>query len=157
MTGVRIEGVGLEMSAHLAVLHKVCFDPLPEMPWSETALRTILRMPGTRGIAAIPDNGEPAGFLIGRETADEAEILTICVALEYRRAGLAQKLLTHYLGQETTARRVVLEVATDNTAAIALYTGLQFQQVGRRPNYYGHGAARTDALIMARESTDILP
>ena len=157
MMGVTIEVVGLEMAAPLAVLHTACFDPLPETPWSETAMRTILRMPGASGIVAIPDNGVPTGFLIGREMADEAEILTLCVAPESRRAGVAQKLLNHFLARVSATRRGVLEVAVDNTPAIGLYDGFQFHQVGRRPNYYGHGADRTDAIIMARDSTNIVP
>ena len=117
----------------------------------------ILHLPDVRGIIAILEDSQPAGFLVGREMVDEAEILTICVGLEWRRLGLARKLLNHYLAQSAGARRVVLEVAVDNVAAIGLYTGLQFQQIGRRPNYYGCGATRTDALIMARKSIDIVP
>lgn len=157
MTVGRIEALSPEMAEPLAALHTACFSPLPETPWSETALRNILYLPGVRGIVAILEDRKPAGFLIGREIADEAEILTICVGLESRRLGLARKLLNHYLAQSEAARRVVLEVAVDNVAAIGLYTGLQFQQIGRRPNYYGCGATRTDALIMARESIDIVP
>lgn len=157
MTVGRIEALSPEMAAPLAVLHTACFAPLPETPWSETALRSILHLPDVRGIIAILEDSQPAGFLVGREMVDEAEILTICVGLEWRRLGLARKLLNHYLAQSAGARRVVLEVAVDNVAAIGLYTGLQFQQIGRRPNYYGRGATRTDALILARESIDIVP
>ena len=47
-------------------------------------------------------------------------------------------------------RRLFLEVGQGNVAAIGLYTGLGFKEVGRRKGYYQHlGAAPEDALVLA--------
>ncbi len=95
-----------------------------------------------------------AGLLLGRAVAGEAELLTIAVAPEARRRGLGRKLVSRFVYQAhlRAAERAFLEVAADNTAAIALYESAGFTAVGRRRGYYltpeGH---RIDALVLARE------
>lgn len=149
MTRARIWPAGLEMAAVLSQLHITCFDPLPETPWSETAMRTILRMPGTRGYVVGDAQGAPRGLLIGRETAEDAEILTVCVSPNDRRKGLARELFEAFLADLAPDTRLVLEVAVDNAGAIRLYESLGFQEIGRRPAYYGGGGTRVDALVLA--------
>jgi len=46
-------------------------------------------------------------------------------------------------------RMLLLEVRISNEPAIALYTKLGFEQVGRRPRYYHN--PREDALILRKE------
>ena len=149
MTRPRIWPAGVEMAGVLSQLHITCFDPLPETPWSETAMRTILRMPGTRGYVISDAQGTPRGLLIGRETAEDAEILTVCVAPNERRKGLARELFAAFLADLAPETRLVLEVAIDNAGAIQLYRSLGFQEIGRRPAYYGGGGTRVDALVLA--------
>ena len=149
MTQARIWPAGEEMAAVLSQLHIVCFDPVPETPWSETAMRTILRMPGTRGYVISEAREAPRGLLIGRETAEDAEILTVCVSPNDRRKGLARELFEAFLADLAPDTRLVLEVAVDNAGAIQLYQSLGFQEIGRRPAYYGGGGARVDALVLA--------
>lgn len=153
MTEPGINPAGVELAGVMSQLHTLCFDPMPETPWSETAMRTILRLPGARGYVACDADGAPVGLLIGRETADEAEILTVCVAPAVRRNGVARKLFGVFLGDISPDARLVLEVAVENKEAIKLYKSIGFQEVGRRPDYYGGGKVRVDALVLAREST----
>ena len=150
MTQARIWPVGEEMAAVLSQLHITCFDPLPETPWPKTAMRTILRMPVTRGYVICEAREAPRGLLIGRETAEDAEILTVCVAPDVRRHGLARDLFAAFLADIAPDARLVLEVAVDNDGAIRLYESLGFQEIGRRPAYYGGGGTRVDALVLAR-------
>lgn len=152
MTQLGIKVVGVEMADMLSQLHVICFDPLPETPWSATSMRTILRMPGIHSYALWDGGVAPVGLLIGRETADEAEILTVCVSPSARRKGFARDLFTAFIEDIPSKTRLVLEVAVDNRNAIELYKSLGFQEVGRRPNYYGGGRIRVDALILAREN-----
>jgi ribosomal protein S18 acetylase RimI-like enzyme len=42
----------------------------------------------------------------------------------------------------------MLEVATDNSGAIALYENLGFSQISKRSNYYG---SKKDAFVMQKE------
>ena len=80
----------------------------------------------------------------------EADVLTVAVLPEYARQGIA----THFMGElekwskEKQASAMMLEVAVENTGAIALYEKLGYQSIATRKNYYGHGL---DALVMRKE------
>ncbi|MDE0779780.1 MAG: GNAT family N-acetyltransferase [Alphaproteobacteria bacterium] len=150
MAVMKMEAVDPAMALPLAALHLACFEPLPETPWSEMAMLAVLRMPGVHGVVASLDDGVPAGFMLGREMVDEAEILTMCVMPRFRRDGLAQALLQWFFDQVPNATRIVLEVVVNNEPAISLYESAGFRRVGLRLDYYGHGETRTNALIMAR-------
>jgi ribosomal-protein-alanine N-acetyltransferase len=95
----------------------------------------------------------PVGFAIARAVTDEAELLSIGVVKEYRRVGLATRLLAQVI--EFVAARGVqklfLEVAEDNAGAQSLYAAHGFTRVGRRPDYYrGRDGTSTAALTLRR-------
>lgn len=135
-----IEG-GQAHAALMSIIHGRCFTP----GWGETEMAALLAMPGA--FALIDPDDEPAGFVLARLAADEAEIVILCVLPEARRAGLGRRLL------ETTVERLrragaaslFLEVARNNMAALRLYEGFGFVQVGSRPRYYGDAV---DALVL---------
>lgn len=133
-------------AASLAVLHADSFD----QPWGEADIAALLGQPGAFGLIAH-DAGEDAGFLLARAVAGEAEILTVAVAPHRRRFGLGRALVD---AAEDYARRdgaeaIYLEVAVDNTAALALYEGRGFARAGFRPRYYARvGREAADALVL---------
>jgi len=77
----------------------------------------------------------------------EIHLLNLAVRPEYRRQGLARRLLTAMLarGREAGVETVFLEVRASNRAALALYESLGFAAVCQRPDYYDDGE---DALLM---------
>jgi ribosomal-protein-alanine N-acetyltransferase len=80
-------------------------------------------------------------------TAVEAEVHTIGVRPAAQGAGLGRKLLRQLISA-AGERRLLLEVRTDNTAAIALYVSEGFTTLGVRRRYYEQSGA--DAFTMAR-------
>ncbi len=78
------------------------------------------------------------GFALGRVIADEAELLTIAVDPAHQSKGLGHILLTQFEAESKLrgAGWVHLEVAQDNTAALALYTRAGYEICGERPSYY---------------------
>jgi polysaccharide biosynthesis protein PslH len=79
--------------------------------------------------------GAVAGFLASRQTAPgEREILDIAVDTEYRRRGIARRLLDEELSTHRGAW--FLEVRESNSGAIALYESLGFHRFAVRPDYY---------------------
>ena len=87
---------------------------------------------------------DAAACCSARVAADEAEVLTLGVAPEVRRQGIATDLLRAAIA-EIRARggtAMFLEVATGNTAARALYKKFDFVEVGRRRRYYADGVMR---------------
>jgi [ribosomal protein S18]-alanine N-acetyltransferase len=124
--------------AALVKIHAASF----EERWDEAALHELLAAPGTFALIA----GE--GFVLIRLAADEAEILTLAVAPPSRRTGLGRALVVDGATEADGrgAKHMFLEVSTANLAALALYAGLGFREVGRRAAYYR--APQGDALIL---------
>ena len=151
---VCIDGVGPFDLQVLAVLHAACFDD----PWDESAIAALLAMPGSFGLLASV-TGLPAGFLLARVAADEAEILSIGVAPDCRRQGIGGQLLERAFAcaASSGASRMLLEVAEDNVAARAFYLRHRFAAVGRRPRYYRRAAGPpAAALIMSTQTRNRL-
>lgn len=142
---------GSELAPQIAGLHARLFDP----PWQACAFDTLLAQAGSACFVAQSLNRHmTAGFIIGRLAADEVDVLTFAVAAQYQRQGIGRRLLAALsdAAAETGARRMFVEVAVQNAAAIGLYLGVGFYEVGRRSAYYlAADGRRQDGLIMRLE------
>ena len=123
--------------------------------WSEAEFESLLASSACLCEGAFDgDRGPLAGFLLSRRALDEAEILTIAVAPRHRRRGIGRNLLRRQMRRlaESGVKRLFLEVAEDNIAALALYRSLGFREEGRRKGYYRRevGPAAT-ALVLASD------
>lgn len=127
----------------LAELHARCFPS----GWPAHEIARLVAEPGVTALKT--GEAEPTGFILVRQVADEAEILTLAVEPEHRRRGAARALLDRASDILTAAGTVkfFLEVSEANTAAIGLYSAHGFRQAGRRRRYYSDGH---DALIMEK-------
>jgi [ribosomal protein S18]-alanine N-acetyltransferase len=145
-----IRRIGPDSSRDCAAIHAQCFA----RRWSATEFENLLADRHVIADAAInAATRQMSGFMLSRIAADEAEILTIAVAPARRRKEVAGRLLAHHLGRLAAAgaKTLFLEVDGRNQAALALYTGFGFRQVGTRKAYYQRpGEAGGDALIMRR-------
>jgi ribosomal-protein-alanine N-acetyltransferase len=95
-----------------------------------------------------------AGFVLSRLGADQAEILSIAVAMPHRGQGLARKLLDVHLRRLAGygVSSLFLEVDERNVPARRLYAGFGFAEVGRRKSYYAQdGEAAGAALVLRRD------
>ena len=123
----------------VAHLHALCF---PDKPWSASDFMD-LKKSGCEIVAS--DNG----FIVWRTVADEAEIISIGVAPDARRNGIAGALIL-LMEQELkkqSIRNVFLEVSEVNIPAKKLYEKYGFLATGKRPKYYDG----IDAIIMTKE------
>lgn len=131
----------------MAAIHRACFA----RPWDEAAMAQFVASAEALcliGSIADSSGGTLGGLLIARKAADEAEILTFCVAPACRNVGLGRALLdtaVHEL-REAGAKQLFLEVEDGNEAALKLYRSLGAVPVGKRERYYEHG---TDAAIFS--------
>ena len=147
MKGLELLPLDAGCAVLLAELHAASFDD----SWDAGAIAKLLALPGAFGWVAARD-GKPVGFALARAAAGEAEILTLGVLAECRRAGIGRRLSAAVLERVRAdgGQRVVLEVAADNLAALALYRGLGFSSVGVRPDYYlRRDGSRADARLMS--------
>jgi tRNA threonylcarbamoyladenosine biosynthesis protein TsaB len=132
----------------LSALHAECFDNA----WSAPEFAKLMAMPGATTYLAL-EGDEPLAFLLARQAADEAEILTIGTRPFARRRGIAKKLMSHLTHEMHAAglTRLFIEVAADNGAARALYEGEGFTMTGKRQAYYEKpGGRREDAIVMMK-------
>lgn len=135
----------------MAEVHAMAFAA----PWDAAAFAELMDGQGVFGLLA----GEaPAlGVILCRVTAGEMEVLTVGVAPDARRKGVAKALMDAALGaaRHAGADAAFLEVAVDNAPAASLYAGLGFRRAGLRRGYYDRGAeGRADALVMRLDLAD---
>ncbi len=141
------------MAGEIASMHKMLFDPA----WDEEELRKMLVDPCASALIAkvrLRHIGPPApaGFVIARIVADEAEILSIGVIQPFQRRGIGEFLIDGLLraAKSAGARSLFLEVADDNVAAKQLYDATGFKQVGCRKDYYKRrDGTSADALTLS--------
>jgi len=127
----------------LAALHALVFTRPP--PWPAAEFAATLASPGAFLLH------ESHGFLLARVILDEAELVTLATAPAARRQGIGCRLLAAFMAQAAArgAATAFLEVATDNSAALALYDQAGFTVQGRRRDYYrSPDGQRQDALIL---------
>jgi [ribosomal protein S18]-alanine N-acetyltransferase len=138
-----------EHARELAELHARLFA----QSWDEASFQRLLEDRACATFLARAGNpAQTAGLILGRVAADEAEILTLGVCPWHRRHGIARRLVEAFAraAEMAGAKRLFLEVGHQNAAAVALYQGLGFQQVGLRQAYYAHASQqRQDALVLA--------
>lgn len=121
----------------------------PSGAWGRASLASELERDGGQFFVLDGEAGGLVGLAIGWANAGTSEVLHIAVDPAARRRGLARRLLAELLSAAAIAgaEESWLEVAHDNAAAIALYLGEGYQEVYRRPDYYGPGA---HALLLKR-------
>lgn len=130
---------------------EAAFDERFGESWTRSQCAGILPMPGVRLVLARQD-GQAAGFSLHRTVSDEAELLLLAVAPQFRRQGVGGRLLDHFLdaARAAGAGRVHLEVREGNPA-VAMYRKAGFSVVGRRVKYYrGRFGGEFDALTLNR-------
>ena len=145
---MKLRGAWSHEARALAAVHAAAFDHA----WSAAEIAALIDGPG--GFALLVEDEAPAGFILCRAIAGEAEILTLAVDLPARRRGLARALVEAAAGaaQMAGADVMFLEVAHDNLPAIGLYEAAGFARTGLRKAYYDRGAApAADALVMRRD------
>jgi [ribosomal protein S18]-alanine N-acetyltransferase len=129
-----------------ASIHRRCFEAMGERGWTRQDFGELLAAPGVAGWLQ-----DDLGVALCRFAADEAELLTIAVLPEHRRAGAGRRLLDTVIewARSAGARALFLEVGADNPAARALYDRAGFEVVGGRRGYYARGGAPpADAVVM---------
>ncbi len=123
--------------------------------WSAEDIGALLAGSSAFGAVALePAGPDVRGFVLSRQAADEAEILTLAVASAWRGYGVGRELIAEHLRQTALngVRTLFLEVDPENAPAIALYRRFGFVKVGDRRGYYRKdGGAPAPAWVMRRE------
>ena len=121
-------------SAAAAALHVEGFS----RPWSDGEFRSLLSQEKVFGFVALEEGrpkAPPAGFIMARLAAGEAEILTVAVAKSVRRHGIGHRLVDETLRRlhAERAQSLFLEVDGGNAAAIKLTSALVSKRSANGP------------------------
>jgi [ribosomal protein S18]-alanine N-acetyltransferase len=151
---IRVRDASLEDSDTLAKIHTAAF----RRGWSEAEVEALLRQSGVSALVGELRGSFRrsivAGFCLFRTAGEEAEVLSIGVLPACRRRGIGRALMEETLRRlyRDGATALLLEVDGGNEAALSLYGGLGFEQVGERPAYYTQGLdTPRGALVMRRQ------
>ncbi len=116
-------------------------------PWSEESFKKAATCPENLYLIVRIDNKLCAycGFW---GIAGEGQITNVAVHPDYRRHGIARKMLEELLRQgiERGLNAFTLEVRVGNLGALRLYHSLGFQDAGIRRQFYSH--PKEDAMIL---------
>ncbi|HRR41632.1 MAG TPA: ribosomal protein S18-alanine N-acetyltransferase [Syntrophales bacterium] len=120
-------------------------------PWTVNMFKSELRARISRNLVVLAGacgRQEIAGYVSFWVFADESHLNSLAVRDDFRRRGVASKLLEAMVerSKKEGALRGTLEVRESNQAAIALYERYGYVVAGRRRNYYDD--TKEDALIM---------
>ena len=134
--------------AHLDAVYGIETRSFP-IPWSKNELRKEIteNKHAIYKIALMP-TGEIAGYAGLWHVVNEGHINNIAVEENYRRMGVASKLLESFIeaAKEREMIGLTLEVRISNNAAFQLYRKYGFKPEGIRKNYYADTGE--DAIIM---------
>jgi ribosomal-protein-alanine N-acetyltransferase len=148
---VRLQQATPEFAGDISGLHGSLF----EKAWDADGVRRLLEHPASVALVATTERPwRVIGFILAQLTADEAEILSLGVGATSQRVGIGKMLVQGLTdtAQRKGVKRIFLDVAAGNAAAIGLYRAMGFAEMGRRKDYYSHaGGRREDALLMVRD------
>ena len=128
----------------MARMDEVCFT----VPWSEQSFSDEINQNKLARYLIAEIAGKIAGYTGLWIILDEGHITNVAVHPDYRRRGIARKLVSSLIEAAHTegARSYTLEVRASNDSAISLYQSLGFKVSGIRKEYYEDD--NEDAIIM---------
>ena len=140
---IRIEAASLKLLDKLFEIEGQCFE---QEAFTKKQIAYLLTDYNTIALAAKTDN-DITGFIIAEVEIENStlfgHIITVNVALAYRRKGIAAKLLAEMenIFRQKGITECHLEVREDNKPALRLYQNSGYQKSGRLEKYYGkkHG------------------
>jgi len=118
-------------------------------PWSKDNFMAELNLPFSWVWAAKIETSL-AGYCCCWEMEEELQIANLAVHPDFRSQGVGKKILQEILNRacQRKIKRVTLEVRESNQAALKLYQGFGFEEIGRRKKYYRK--PNEDGLILAK-------
>ncbi len=118
----------------------------PDDPWTLEQFWQELAHQTRHYVVALED-GDVVGYAGAFVLAPDADVQTIAVRRDHQGSGTGARLLSALLDEaaDRGATHVMLEVRSDNAAALHLYERFGFERISVRRRYYPDGG---DALVM---------
>ena len=139
-------GAGTEIFEKLSALDRKCVG---NEGWSADSFRSEVQK--DNGIVlCFVDGDNIIALLSGYFAEGEGDITSVAVDENFRRMGLANKLITEFIKilPENT-ENIFLEVRENNTPAINLYKKCGFEKLSIRKNFYSNPAENAVVMVKA--------
>jgi ribosomal-protein-alanine N-acetyltransferase len=145
------------VTAESLVIRTLTYSDLPKVlaierrafPTAWSLSMFVLELSKPSGICLAATEGAALlGYLICARYAEAYHLMNVAVDPDRRREGIARSLIDELLERTGADASITLEVRVSNAAAIALYEGYGFRNVGTRRRYYADTGE--DAIIMWR-------
>ena len=142
MDNVQVLNMNLADFEQIEPIYNSCFDTF----WTPLNLKSELENENYQSIVAKINN-KIVGFASIWFSVDDAHITNIAVHNNYRKQGIASRMLERIINiaKEHNKTSLTLEVNIKNTIAQKLYIKYGFKNLGLRKNYYN---GTDDAYIM---------
>ena len=126
-------------------IDEICFSE----KWNQTFYESI-KSDSKYKLIEYYEKDVRCGFVLVLNLFSESEIVRIAVIPEYRRRGIAEKLIKEVINysKEAGYENIFLEVRSQNFQAKSLYIKLGFEECGIRKQYYKN--PKDDAIIMVK-------
>lgn len=147
--GLHIEPSQPKDADAVAKLHAASFY----RGWPKEDIAAYIMDTDTPTLVVCDSKRKVLGFAMLRLLGDDAELMTIAIEPKFRGKGVGAALMRACFEDllMTPSRRMILEVAADNPAAIRLYQNLGFAKISERKGYYARPDGQpATALVMAR-------
>ena len=121
-------------------------------PWDYRSVMDLITAEGAMCFVAR-DDGRVEAYVIGRLIAPEGEIYRVAVSEEYRRRGVAYRLLDYSVktSRGKGLESLFLEVREKNVAARGLYSSYGFIEISKRRDYYKNPTDNAVIMLLSRE------
>ena len=118
------------------------------LPWPERSFRFEVTSNNAARCWVTEVDGRIVGMIVGWLFVDEIHIANVATHPDFRRQGIAQKMLTHALRYTADEGAITsfLEVRESNLVAQAMYRKFGYENTGRRKRYYKDNDE--DAILM---------
>ena len=129
----------------VAAIEAACFSP-----WNKEQITAELERRAGFALVAVTSAGVVQGWCCGLLAGVDAELLKVAVSIFRQRRGIATDLLKELCCRLAVrgGEQIFLEVRSQNFSALKLYAKFDWQETGRRKNYYKEPA--DDAVILIR-------
>ena len=124
---------------HLKEVYEISTQQFGSESWTMEQFRDSIQDDNYICVALLY-RAKVVSYVIAIQTLDDINILSVATKEEFKKQGLATQLINWYKELSLAVEKTLsLEVKSQNTPALNLYTKLGFCEVSKRKNYYKDG------------------
>jgi len=90
-------------------------------------------------------------YILSQDILFETQVMQLVVDQDFRRQGVAKKLMHMMIQDKQDIDLFILEVRASNVCAQTFYAQMGFEEIAKRPHYYAKTATKLseDAVVMS--------